>query len=603
MKDVTMKKILYILSMLCISQQSKINAMESQQTHEKIEVRQFLIGENNLYSIERKLAHMLRVLTQCAINRYAGVLLPNQLKEIRELLRRSNGEDRLIELQSTTEANIVHALNLVEKVSAQGTKAPESAIQEALTAITQANELVNQALNQHSTIATLAQHEHIQSQNIHTQLEKLRGERDRVSAEMAKRQTPAITVITPIRHRYTGARWAAAPSAWDLFPQPKRWFTMKDIDHRPAGVELETYLLEMLAANKFDSALDTMFVLAQDGTEDLGQRLRKITPLFYAIEQKNLAFVQFLEPLPFWYQVWGQDKRPIEAAPDDLYLGQTDRGLTQIQMTPLEYAITLDASDIAVWMIKCGNPAHRSSRVSALAKAIDRNMLTVMKALLESPGDNLFDQIQLQCAPSAEALKLLVQYGETMSSRAPSYCEFGNIPALWIFAINWQKYIAHKGWMRKSKNGETPLLFAAICNNTEALREFFTAQLALVPARYSARPKTEQGPHFDNKATDLFKPQARYYINAHDFRGLSALMYLARYSRNIQFINNLLPYGVYAINAGNKLYTEEVLKAAQEAARCGNDRIACALLNACMQNAAHIIFGEEAVSTAQIRKH
>ena len=168
-----------------------------------------------------------------------------------------------------------------------------------------------------------------------------------------------------------------------------------------------------------------------------------------------------------------------------------------------------------------------------------------------------------------------------------------NALGLLDFKINWRKYIAFNGWMRISEQNQTPLLMACVCNNTEALSEFFNAQLQLVPARYSELPQQERHHNFAMQETDRFKPKARYYINAVDKSGYSALMYLARYNKNSNFINNLLAYCIYNISSGDRLHTEEVLKAAAEAASCGNYRLATALVYACIHNNSEIIVGEE----------
>ncbi len=868
---------------------------------------------------------------------------------------------QVIQLQRNDLATITQALALAQQAIAQGSQAQPSAIQQAQAALRQAHTLLRPALAPlFPPTAQQVQNQGAQAQQVPQQAgvqpaaqpgqqrpiagiaqpqpQPLRAQQAvpggglQVAAHQGNvnpfAQNPPLQplpargyFLAPLDH----PERLGAGSAFAMSRASQPWYEKKKIIHRAHCKTTQADFEKAVAEKQFDAVLDTMFALAQDPRMiPFAKWLQKVTPLFYAIQQKNLALVQFLDPLEFWYG----DERPREAYVHDLQVPQAERQLESFDalsgaklrsLSPLEYAIATDASEIAAWMMNSGNPKHLTpyGLQKALLKAIQHNKLIFAEALLEKlsrleapphlglglgpddqknhlhfaqsadavkllirhgfdkeralPGEypsrfdigqkfqrtqfsnglggqghtvvkidkvmtplhtavnkenlevvkalieagalvddksyklsslhiaamkgnsaiidvlvkagasknkkdsagftaldyalifdhkdaietlhraghsvmkntcalhiavkeNRFDLVQffidnhvnlnyrgaadappIYYAKNVEMLDLLVRHGAKFDksliskylsahrlqnmygminyvidhggdktlgnpNRATAlhkairlkdlrltklFIEHGadvnakpkgyalplisainhpilqritrrkyksdnamlklllghpllKIPAdlttranpkaikrlgsLLDFAVNWQKYIAAKSWMRISKNGETPLLLAAVCNNSEALKEFFTNQLALVPARYSMLAKEKQGPHFENKETDLFKPQARYYINAHDKNGLSALMYLARYSHNVHFINSLLPYSVYAINAGTKLYTEEVLKAAQEAASCGNYRIACALLNACIHDVSSIFFGEEVPSTPQIEE-
>ncbi len=810
---------------------------------------------------------------------------------------------QVLRVQENKLATLTQALALAQQLIMQEHEPQSSAIQEAQAVLGQAKQIVR-------TILTPLFPPHVQDtqarqipQQTRVPAQALQAHQPIAEMAQAQSQSRSITPVIPAASglpQNQGNTFTQYPILLSSTPFGYRPWHMNRTFLYTSFSTTKAEIMQALSENKFESVLNSLCWLAGAADtnsiktqEDLnfGKRLLKINPLFFAIEQKNLAFVQFLDPITLWYasglptRAWISDL-PIPLTKSLVFSELNNRN----NLSPLEYAIATDATEIALWMIKKGNTIHLRELRPLIIAAIKLNELTLVEALLEklhlhpnlpnnlldfaqtadvanllirygfdkhrapvffdypsrfdvgqkfrhysrtqpvitinmtplhtavskenlevvkvlieagaqihaqefqldplhiaairgnsaiidvlikagqpknkkdaygftaldyalindnkdaiealhkaghcltkntcalqvAVKENRLDLVQffidnhvnlnyrgaasfppMYYAKSVEMLALLVCHGaridksiicKYLSYPTPPCCydmityileHGGNIslanqhqetplykairledlkltklclehranvnaiikdrisslpiiqalkhpgsdsamlklllghPLLMVptnlttlvspkkikrieslvnFAMNWQKYIARKGWMRISKHGETPLLLAAICNKSAALREFFTKQLGHIPARYSTASAQVKGSYFDNQETALFKPQARYYVNAHDKSGLSALMYLARYTHHEHFINSLLPYSVYAVNAGNKLYTEEVLKAAQEAASCGNYRIACALLNACLHDVSSIFFGEEVASTPQIEE-
>ena len=180
-----------------------------------------------------------------------------------------------------------------------------------------------------------------------------------------------------------------------------------------------------------------MFLIAKNEAHPKCKYYRRITPLHEAIRLKRLDFVQFLEPLEFWYEDDG-DHLPLSAALSYLMMinpgaiRPANQGILakDLVLSPLNYAIHSNAIDIALWIIKNGKPSHlcRPGLSRALTLAIMHNMLTITEALLQKMElwniEEILQKEDLHTACSAEAVKLLLRYGFNKEIGIQSLCIF-----------------------------------------------------------------------------------------------------------------------------------------------------------------------------------